>query len=51
MVIKITEKCSMGCSHCMNNALPTGKHMSFDTFKDVIKFQKQYGGAFCMISG
>ena len=51
MVIKITEKCSMGCSHCMNNALPTGKHMSFDTFKDVIKFQKQYGGAFCIISG
>ena len=51
MVIKITEKCSMGCSHCMNNALPTGKHMNFDTFKDVIKFQKQYGGAFCIISG
>lgn len=51
MVIKITEKCSMGCSHCMNNALPTGKHMDFDTFKDVIRFQKQYGGAFCIISG
>lgn len=51
MIIKITEKCSMGCSHCMNNALPTGKHMDFDTFKDAIRFQKQYGGAFCIISG
>ena len=51
MIIKITEKCSMGCSHCMNNALPTGKHMDFNTFKDAIRFQKQYGGAFCIISG
>lgn len=51
MLIKITEKCSMGCSHCMNNAMPTGKHMSFDTFKDVIKFEQKYGTPFCIISG
>lgn len=51
MVIKITEKCSMNCSHCMNNALPSGKHMSFDTFKEVIAFQQQYGTMFCILSG
>ena len=51
MMIKITEKCSMGCSHCMNRATCNGKHMSFDIFKDVIEFQKKYGGRFCFITG
>jgi MoaA/NifB/PqqE/SkfB family radical SAM enzyme len=51
MMIKITEKCSMGCSHCMNNATPNGKHMVDATFVKVIKFQKKYGGPFCMITG
>lgn len=51
MMIKITEHCSMGCTHCMNNATPNNKHMDFDTFKKVIDFQKRYGGPFCIISG
>ena len=51
MMIKITEKCSMGCSHCMNRATCNGEHMSFDIFKDVIEFQKKYGGPFCFITG
>lgn len=51
MMIKITEKCSMGCIHCMNNATPNGKHMDFDTFQRVINFQKMYGGPFCIITG
>ena len=51
MMIKITEHCSMGCTHCMNNATPNNKHMDFDTFKQVINFQKQYGGQFCIITG
>ena len=51
MMIKITEKCSMGCSHCMNNALPTGKHMDFSTFKDAIEFFKREGGHFLLLSG
>lgn len=51
MMIKITEKCSMGCTHCMNNATSNGKHMDFDTFKKAINFQKQYGGSFCIITG
>lgn len=51
MMIKITEKCSMGCSHCLNKATPNGKHMDFHTFKKAIAFQKKYGGSFCIITG
>ena len=51
MMIKITEKCSMGCTHCMNNATCNGKHMTFDVFKDVIEFQKKNGGLFCFLTG
>lgn len=51
MMIKITAKCSMGCSHCMNDAKPTGGHMDFETFKKSIEFQKTYGGPFAIITG
>lgn len=51
MMIKITEHCSMGCTHCMNRATPNNKHMDFDTFKKAINFQKSYGGPFCIITG
>ena len=51
MMIKITEKCSMGCTHCMNDASKSGKHMSFDVFKDVIAFQKKYGTSFVILTG
>ena len=51
MMIKITEKCSMGCTHCMNDATANGKHMTDDVYKKVIDFQKRYGGLFCMITG
>lgn len=51
MMIKITEKCSMGCTHCMNNASCNGKHMDATTFKKALEFQKVYGGPFCLITG
>lgn len=38
MLLKITEACSMGCTHCMNDAKPDGKHMTFETFQAVIDF-------------
>ena len=38
MLLKITEKCSMGCSHCMNSATENGEHMSLDVFKDAVDF-------------
>lgn len=51
MMIKITEHCSMGCTHCMNRATPNNKHMDFHTFRKAIEFQKKYGGPFCIITG
>ena len=38
MLLKITEKCSMGCSHCMNSATPDGAHMTEQTLKDALHF-------------
>lgn len=38
MLLKITEKCSMGCSHCMNDAKPDGEHMSLSVLEDSLKF-------------
>lgn len=38
MLLKITEKCSMGCTHCMNDSKPTGKHMDEKTFHDAVEF-------------
>lgn len=33
----------MGCSHCMINAGPNGKHMSMETYNDVLKFIEKIG--------
>jgi len=38
MLVKITTQCSMGCTHCMEEALPEGEHMSLETFKKVLPF-------------
>lgn len=38
MLIKITDKCSMGCTHCLSDCKPDGNHMSFETFKDALDF-------------
>lgn len=38
MLLKITEKCSAGCIHCMNDAKPTGKHMSKEVLHDSLAF-------------
>jgi len=32
MLLKITTKCDMGCTHCMEDALPEGEDMSMETF-------------------
>lgn len=38
MLVKITTQCSMGCSHCMEDALLKGDHMSMPNFLKVIAF-------------
>lgn len=41
MLVKITDKCSMGCTHCLSDCKPDGKHMPFETFKDVVEFNRK----------
>lgn len=41
MLIQITNRCHMGCTHCMQNSNPRGKHMTEETFEQVIDFCKQ----------
>lgn len=41
MLIQITNRCHMDCPHCMQNATPSGKHMTGETFEQVVEFCKQ----------
>ncbi len=38
MVIDLTYKCSMGCTHCMSDCTQNGEEMSLDVLKDVCNF-------------
>lgn len=38
MMIKITERCTMGCTHCLNDAKPDGKDMTVETFIETLNF-------------
>lgn len=41
MLIQITNRCYMGCLHCMQNSSPRGKHMKQETFEQVVDLCKQ----------
>lgn len=41
MLIQITNRCHMGCHHCMQNSTPSGEHMTYETFEQVVEFCKQ----------
>jgi len=51
MLVKITDKCSMGCSHCMSDCTPNGFHMKGEILFDVIGFQNKYSPPVMIISG
>jgi organic radical activating enzyme len=38
MLIRITNNCDMGCTHCLIEATPDGEHMAEETFDQVVKF-------------
>lgn len=38
MLIQITNRCSEGCPHCMQNSLPDGPHMSLSVFRAAVAF-------------
>lgn len=40
MLVKVTNKCGMGCSHCMEDSVPKGEHMTEETFLQALEFTK-----------
>ena len=38
MLIMITNRCTMGCSHCMSKCVPEGDDMSFSMFEEALDF-------------
>lgn len=51
MLVRITNSCRMGCSHCMVEASPSGKHMPLETFREALKFSTAYDPFLLFISG
>lgn len=51
MLIQITNKCLMGCRHCLNNSTPDGEHMSLKTWYMCVKHAKDVGAKVVLISG
>lgn len=52
MLIKITDKCSIGCTHCLSDCKSDGQHMSFETFQKVVSFNfDRAGDSPILISG
>ena len=44
MLIKITNYCSMGCSHCMEDSTVAGEHMSRETFLAALALTERLEG-------
>ena len=51
MLVRTTNSCRMGCSHCLVEASPTGEHMPFEVFKEALKFSVAYDPYLLFISG
>lgn len=51
MLINITDKCSMGCSHCSENCTINGEHMTMETFKETLKFVCRLNPTVIVITG
>lgn len=51
MILDITNYCTMGCSHCLNNSNVTGTHMKNIIFKDSIEKIKSWNPMVLLISG
>lgn len=52
MLIRITNHCVMGCSHCMiEGSGPEGEHMSREVFEDALRLSVKLGSRILCISG
>lgn len=45
MLVKLTSRCSMGCSHCCEDATVDGQHMTQATFQQTLRFIEMAEGA------
>lgn len=43
MLIRVTNACRMGCSHCMVASRPDGDHMSIETFRQAMNLVERIG--------
>ncbi len=41
MLIRITNRCDMGCRHCMVDSVPDGDHMGEETFDAALEFAQR----------
>lgn len=52
MMLKITEHCTMGCTHCLNSATPNERHMKEQTLMDSLAFiEKNTASRVLVVSG
>lgn len=51
MLVRITERCNFDCTHCMIKTDPDGKHMSLETYDQVLSFISRADIPNIMISG
>lgn len=52
MLIRITNRCHMNCSHCMIDASgPEGEHMTHDTFERALDLRARLEARITMLSG
>lgn len=51
MLIQITNKCLMGCRHCLNNSTPDGEHMPLSTWYVCLQHVRDVGSKVVIISG
>lgn len=51
MLIKLTNQCTMGCPHCMEDAKENGEMMTLDTFIQAIRFGDYIGRSLFILSG
>jgi organic radical activating enzyme len=38
MILVLTDKCSMGCTHCLSDCKPDGQHITLEQFKQNLEF-------------
>lgn len=51
MLVQITNTCTFGCPHCLQNSRQTPQHMPLGLFKNALIFSKMAKCRFLMISG